>query len=1240
MGRPRRKWLRWLLAVAAAVFVAAGAAFTWLVTTEAGLARAIAMLESLDRVKIRIIGARGRLIGPLTADAIDIEHERATIRIERFAADYEPSEILAGRIAAERVQASSISIRVRERTKPPGPPGFLPAWLTVAVQGAAIDRLDIDTAGGAELRMRRVAGSATVSRGQVEFRNARADAGAWAVAGASGRVLARDSLGIEGVAAWTATESREIGGVLRARGDLERLRLDAQFALPATGRAEIELTKLASALRWQGKAVIESLDLKRWIDEPPFGPLRATLDLSGDKSHYQAKGRVDGTGLPAAGVAMDGRASYADRVVTITELTMAETGGVTAKLAGSFEFVDEPGYRLNASWTNLDWPLAGKPLFHSPRGEATLAGWKEFDWRLDAAIDPLVAPPFSGTAFGRFTAEAIQVDASELRTLEGRVAATGRLDRDQARAWTVAARARGIDPAAIRAGMTGRLDADFSASGRDFGGDAPWTLTVARLGGKFRGQAAGGGGTVRRAGGSTRFERVSLSLGSARLSLDGALGEGEELEARLAAQDLSVFLPELGGRIDATLSLRDRRYALAMTGHDLVWGSHRATILSGDARVDLDDRTMSWVRLRSNGLEVAGFPLTDLRLSANGRMRGHTIELRVGARDDAVTVRGQGAWVDSRFTLGMQEVTAVGPRTPDWQLEQRTQVTASQDEASLAPACFVAGARRVCLEGRWQRAGDWSVQAKTESFPLDTLDQGRPGSLRYHGLLTVDANASAKAGQPWVANLQADIQDGMLEYESASGKTRQVPMGRTQLAARSTAERHTVSLRVLDASDTSLTAELTATRVAGLPFGELPVTGNLHGVTQQLGLLPIVFTGIDQAAGVLQVDLAVGGKLAAPALSGQARLARGSFDFYQTNLRLRDTDATVALRQDTLELQATATAGGGSLGIDGRLGWQGRKLNGELAMKGERLLLADLPEARVYASPDLRFSLADRRIGVTGTVTIPEARIRPAETAGAVLVSADERIVRPEVEATTGGEPFEVESDVRLALGEKVEIAAYGLTGRVSGAVRARSAPQETATASGELQINDGEYKAYTRELKVERGRLLFTGGPVTDPGVDLRASRKLGIHTVGVIVRGRLRQPQLTLFSEPPLPQAQVASLLIVGQSLDNLQGDDRDTLQSGQASLAQQGGALLAGQLGRQIGLDDVGIAQGTGDAGAALVIGKFLSPRLYVSYGISLVDEINTLKLRYTIGDRWVISAEAGRESAADIEYRIDK
>ena len=97
----------------------------------------------------------------------------------------------------------------------------------------------------------------------------------------------------------------------------------------------------------------------------------------------------------------------------------------------------------------------------------------------------------------------------------------------------------------------------------------------------------------------------------------------------------------------------------------------------------------------------------------------------------------------------------------------------------------------------------------------------------------------------------------------------------------------------------------------------------------------------------------------------------------------------------------------------------------------------------------------------------------------------------------------------------------------------------------------------------------------------------------------------------------------------------------------MATEGGALLAGQLGRYIGIDEISLeSQATTGADAtpgkesSLVIGKFLSPRFYISYGISLSNAINTFKLRYTIGDRWVISGEAGQEASADIEYTIDR
>jgi translocation and assembly module TamB len=122
-------------------------------------------------------------------------------------------------------------------------------------------------------------------------------------------------------------------------------------------------------------------------------------------------------------------------------------------------------------------------------------------------------------------------------------------------------------------------------------------------------------------------------------------------------------------------------------------------------------------------------------------------------------------------------------------------------------------------------------------------------------------------------------------------------------------------------------------------------------------------------------------------------------------------------------------------------------------------------------------------------------------------------------------------------------------------------------------------------------------------------------------------------------MPQSQIASLLLVGRRLDNLDPGDRKSLGGSAGDVATQGGAVLAGQLRRYVGVDEISVET---DAAAAstLVIGKFLSPRLYISYGISLSNAINTFKLRYTIGDRWEITGEAGQEASADIEYTIDR
>ena len=73
-----------------------------------------------------------------------------------------------------------------------------------------------------------------------------------------------------------------------------------------------------------------------------------------------------------------------------------------------------------------------------------------------------------------------------------------------------------------------------------------------------------------------------------------------------------------------------------------------------------------------------------------------------------------------------------------------------------------------------------------------------------------------------------------------------------------------------------------------------------------------------------------------------------------------------------------------------------------------------------------------------------------------------------------------------------------------------------------------------------------------------------------------------------------------------------------------------MLAAQLGNKLGIPDISV-ESTLSNETSLVLGKYLSPRLYVSYGVSLTESINTFKMRYTINDHWTIKTEAGKEIA---------
>jgi translocation and assembly module TamB len=569
------------------------------------------------------------------------------------------------------------------------------------------------------------------------------------------------------------------------------------------------------------------------------------------------------------------------------------------------------------------------------------------------------------------------------------------------------------------------------------------------------------------------------------------------------------------------------------------------------------------------------------------------------------------------------------------QLDTPFKVMASAKASKIEPMCLHGKIARLCGEGGWGE-GAWHAKADAHDLPISALTAGLTPKVEYEGTVNATASASSTGGAAFIGEARLDLADAAIRHKLASGRIDVINFGSGFATLKAEPDQVNAELR-LDAAARGLISGRMRAERSTADMLDWPIHGQLQMATGELGFVTLYVPDIDRASGHFDADVSFDGTLGRPRASGVIKLSSGEIDLYQLNLSLRALDMEARIVSNNLQFSSTAKAGAGTLSSSGEIEWRDNLPYGDIRLKGENLRLVDVPEARIDASPDLDFRIAGHEMLVKGEVKLPLARIHPADLTNAVLPSADEVLVGPTEQVEK--DPFLVTTEITMTLGDQVTIETYGLSGHVTGSITERARPGEPTRATGELQVKDGQYTALARKLDIERGRLIFNGGLLVDPAVDIRAVKEFPDVKAGVNVRGTLREPRLTFFSEPAVPQSQIVSLILAGGSLQTTQSADHPGSSAASQEVAGQAAALLAAQLGTKIGIPDISVESDLSNE-TSLVLGKYLSPRLYVSYGISLTESINTVKMRYTLGDRWTIKTEAGQARSADLVYTIEK
>ena len=249
-----------------------------------------------------------------------------------------------------------------------------------------------------------------------------------------------------------------------------------------------------------------------------------------------------------------------------------------------------------------------------------------------------------------------------------------------------------------------------------------------------------------------------------------------------------------------------------------------------------------------------------------------------------------------------------------------------------------------------------------------------------------------------------------------------------------------------------------------------------------------------------------------------------------------------------------------------------------------------------------------------------------------VIVDAEKPVKKPA--------PLDLDIRLRLKLGDNVLLKIAGIDARLDGGLNLMASSPSNVTAQGEINVVKGAYSAYGVKLKVTRGKILFAGGPIDRPTLDVLALRTIGDVQAGVRVSGTPRSPVVKLYSEPGMPDTDVLSYMVLGHPIGADSGQNSMLMVAAGALLSQGESTVLQDRLQRRLGLDVVDIESGNGNMESSMItIGKYLTPELYISIGQGLLDNARDIRMRYSLTQHWEVESNVGVESGADLYYKIE-
>ena len=258
-----------------------------------------------------------------------------------------------------------------------------------------------------------------------------------------------------------------------------------------------------------------------------------------------------------------------------------------------------------------------------------------------------------------------------------------------------------------------------------------------------------------------------------------------------------------------------------------------------------------------------------------------------------------------------------------------------------------------------------------------------------------------------------------------------------------------------------------------------------------------------------------------------------------------------------------------------------------------------------------------------------------------------------------------------ILIGDKnINFQGFGLNTQITGSLNINSFADQPSFGNGTLNLIQGEYQAYGKHFKITKGSLIFSHSPLNNPNLDIIALYQLtnimtgsgaqtnsNSLTIGIKVSGSLQKIHLSLFSNPSMSQENILSYIITGQPLSQMGPASQSALSQAALSLASGGdNQTVLNSIQDKLKLNQLTIgslnnlpsnnlstdrqANNPDQDNTAVFIGKAITPRFFISYGVGLFNNEQIFMTHFKLTKHFYLQTNnSNLDSGADIFYTFE-